>query len=255
MTYAGRLAICAATSVAGHVLLARGSANLPALVETAAPVVLRVELREPPAPEPEPEPEAPAPDKTEASTQPVHEAPARHARRATSEPAQAHAPKEATPTERPTTGDTGATPVFGISMESTSSAGSGPSLPVGNTLQARPHTHPGDSDPGAAEALTAPVPAYEVTKMPLPKGGEPEAKYTEKAREAGLEGVVIFDLVVDEHGRARDIKVVQGLGLGLTEAATREVRRMEFWPGERNGTPVPVRLRGLKIRFRLRDNE
>jgi protein TonB len=247
MTYAGRLAICAATSVAGHVLLARGSANLPALVETAAPMVLRIELREPPAPAPEPEPEAPTPDKTEATTQPVHEAPARRSRRATSEPAQANAPKEATPTERPATGDTGATPVFG--------AGSGPSLPVGNTLQARPRTRPGDSDPSALKALTAPVPAYEVTKMPLPKGGEPEAKYTEQAREAGLEGVVVFDLVVDEHGHARDIKVVQGLGLGLTEAATREVRRMEFWPGERNGTPVPVRLRGLKIRFRLRDNE
>jgi TonB family protein len=253
MTYAGRLAICAATSVAGHLLLARGSANLPARVEAAPAVVLRVELRDPPAPEPEPEPQAAAPEKAEATRQPVHEA--RRARRVTSEPAQVNPPKQATPTERPATGDTGATPVFGISMESTSSASSGPSLPVGNTLQARPRTRPGESEPGAAKGLKAPVAAYEVTKMPLPKGGGPEGKYTEEAREAGLEGVVIFDLVVDEHGRTRDIKVVQGLGLGLTEAATRQVRRMEFWPGERNGTPVPVSLRGLKIRFQLRENE
>jgi TonB family protein len=254
MTYARRLAICAAASVAGHVLLARGSAHLPARVEAAPAVVLRVELREPPAPEPEPEPEPAAPEKTEAARQPVHEAPSRRSRKATSEPVQANAPKEATPTERPATGDTGATPVFGISMESTSSAGNGPAMPVGNTLQARPRGRPGETDPSPAKALMAPVPAYEVTKMPLPKG-ECEGKYTDEAREAGLEGVVVFDLVVDEHGRARDIAVVQGLGAGLTEAAKRALQGCAFSPGERDGKSVPVRIRSFKIRFRLRDNE
>jgi TonB family protein len=52
--------------------------------------------------------------------------------------------------------------------------------------------------------------------------------YTDEAREAGLEGVVVFDLVVDERGRTRDITVVQGLGSGLTEAARRALQTCVF---------------------------
>ena len=255
MTYARRLAICAAASVAGHLLLARGSAHLPPRVEAAPAVVLRVELREPPIPEPEPESPDPETEQTAASKQPVHEAPTRRARKATSEPpVQVKAPKEATPTERPASTDTGATPVFGISMESTSSAGSGPAMPVGNTLQVHPRGRAGETEAGAIKPVMAPVPAFEVTKMPLPKG-ECEGKYTDEAREAGLEGVVIFDLVVDEHGRARDISVVQGLGAGLTDAAKHALQSCVFSPGERDGKAVPVRVRSFKIRFRLRDSE
>lgn len=252
MTYARRLVLCLMASLATHAMLARGSAHLPARVDAAPPVVLRVELHEPPAPAPEPEPPSEAAPKPE--TKAVHEAPARRTRKPSSEaPVQAQAPKQATPTERPATTDTGASPVFGIAMESTSSAGSGPSLPVGNTLHAQPQARAGEGNT-ASRPLLAPVPAYEVTKMPLPQG-DCEGKYTDEAREAGLEGVVVFDLVVDERGRVRDITVVQGLGGGLTEAAKRALQGCAFSPGERDGKPVPVRIRSFKIRFRLRDNE
>ena len=86
--------------------------------------------------------------------------------------------------------------------------------------------------------------------MPLPQG-RCFGKYTDEARAAALEGMVVLDLIVDENGRARDIKVVQGLAHGLTEAAkSRRSKECHFTPGEKDGKPVAVRMRGFKIRVR-----
>jgi TonB family protein len=249
MSYSGRLAICIAVSLGSHLWLAHESSSLPARATAPKPAVVRVTLREP-APEPEPEPE-PAP---EVKKQPVLE-PTRRVR-AAAEQSRPTPTKNITPTERPDTSNTPSdVPVFGISMESTSAAGTGPSLRVGNTLMTKPKQHE-KAPAGPAQPLSAPVPAYEVTKMPLPKGGScPAGPYTDEAREAGLEGVVILTFVVDENGRVRDIKVLQGLGMGLSEAAKRAVAACPFTPGERNGQPVPTRVPAYKVRFSLRENE
>ena len=251
MTYSARLGICAVASIASHLLLARGTASLPGRVEAAQPVVLRVEVRQAAA-EPEPEPA----ENQEPKKQPVHEAPTRRARVAM-DSARPTPTKNVTPTERPDTSDNASdTPVFGISMESTSAGGTGPSMRVGNTLQTKPRDKAGEAEGGGLRPLAAPVPAYQVTKMPLPRGGTcPPGPYTDEAREAGLEGIVILSFVVDENGRVRDIKVLQGLGLGLTEAAKRTVQACAFSPGERDGKAVPTRISSFKIRFNLRENE
>jgi TonB family protein len=121
-------------------------------------------------------------------------------------------------------------------------------MPVGNTLQTKPtHTKIAAAD---VKALAAPVQAYEVTKMPLPVG-RCTGKYTEEARQAGLEGTVILDIVVGEDGAVRDITIVQGLGQGLNDAAVRALKACQFTPGERNGKPVPVRVRRFKVHFAL----
>jgi TonB family protein len=237
-------------SLASHLLLARGTAHLPARVEAAEPVILSVNLRQA---EPEPEPEPAKPEGAEPSK--LHEVPARHARRVADTTKPIAPTKNLTPTERPADSDNASdTPVFGISMESTSAAGTGPSFRVGNTLQAKPREKEGDADGSATRRLMAPVPVYEVTKMPLPKG-ECSGRYTDEAREAGLEGLVILSFVVDERGRVRDIKVLQGLGAGLTEAAKHAVQACAFSPGERDGKPVPTRVPSYKVRFSLRENE
>ena len=249
MNYPTRLLVCAVVAVVGHLLLIRGVVHLPPQAEAARPVVVQVLLKVPP-PEPEkpPEPEA-AP---EPKTQPTHQAPAR--RRAMGEaPRRENLLKNPPPTERPATGtDTTTTPVFGISMESTSSAGTGPAMPVGNTLQ----TKQGHAKTAATavKPLAAPVQAYEVTKMPLPVG-RCTGKYTEEARQAGLEGTVILDIVVGEDGAVRDIKIVEGLAQGLNEAAVRALKACRFTPGERDGKPVPVRVRRFKVHFALSEAE
>ena len=246
MNYPARLLVCAVVAVVGHLLLIRGVVRLPAHAEAARPMVVQVLLKPPPPPEPEKpaEPEA----TSEPKTQPTHQAPAR--RRAMAEaPRRENLLKNPPPTERPATGtDTTTTPVFGISMESTSSAGAGPAMPVGNTLQTKPtHTKIAAAD---VKALAAPVQAYEVSKMPLPVG-RCTGKYTEEARQAGLEGTVILDIVVGEDGAVRDITIVQGLGQGLNDAAVRALKACQFTPGERNGKPVPVRVRRFKVHFAL----
>ena len=250
MTYAQRLGICAVASLASHFLLARGTAHLPARVEAAEPVILSVNLRQP-APEPEPEPAKPE----GAEPSKLHEVPARHARRVTDTAKPIAPTKNLTPTERPADSDNASdTPVFGISMESTSAAGTGPGFRVGNTLQTKPRGNEGDSDGGATKRLMAPVPVYEVTKMPLPIG-DCRHPYTPEATEAGIEGTVILTFVVDERGRVRDIKVLQGLGGGLTEAAKRALQACAFSPGERDGKPVPTRVPVFKVTYILRENE
>jgi protein TonB len=237
MSYAARLFVCAALSAAAHALLARGAARLPELVRPARPEVVQVRLVPPPAPPPGPEPAPPV----------VAEAPAPRTHVAPVRPATSRALKLATPTERPQPVPATATPVFGVAMESTSQAGDGPSVPVGNTLEdpaATPHAA------RASSGALAPVSPDEVTRMPMPDG-RCSGGYTEAARRAGLEGTVVLDLVVAPDGSTHDITVVQGLGGGLTEAAIAAVSACRFRAGERAGTPVAVRVRGFKIHFFL----
>jgi TonB family protein len=249
MNYSTRLLVCAVVALLGHWLLIRGVVHLPPQPEVVPSVVVQVVLKAPP-----PEPEKPAePEATpEPQTQPAHQPPRRRAM--TDAPRRENLPKPTPPTERPATGtDTTTTPVFGISMESTSSAGTGVAMPVGNTLQTKP-TH-AKVAAGEVKPLAAPVAAYEVTKMPLPIGTCKGDYYTEEAKQAGLEGTVILDFVVGEDGWVRDIKIVQGLGLGLSEAAVRAVKVCRFTPGEKNGKLVPVRVSRFKYRFALADAE
>jgi protein TonB len=125
-------------------------------------------------------------------------------------------------------------------------------MPIGNSP--RPAVRPDVRPAEAAKPLAEPVASYEVTVMPLPQG-RCAGKYTDEALRAAVEGTVVLDLIVDEKGRARDIKVVSGLGHGLTEAAVAAVKECRFSPGEKEGTAVPVRVRGFKIRFVLPGDE
>ena len=243
-----RLAVCAVISVAGHFVLARGLDHLPRQADTPPPPqIVQVQVIQPAVPEPPPEPvKPPDPPTPEPAKPQVHERPRAH------EPASVK--HDATPVDTPpvdhpsTTTETTQTPVFGVTMESTSRAGTGPAMPVGNTTR----TAPTNTDPGPVRPLAPPVAAVEVTRMPLPQG-RCAGKYTDEARAAAVEGVVVLDLIVDEHGRARDITVVEGLPHGLTQAAIAALTACSFTPGEKAGQPVPVRVRGFKIRFLMQD--
>ncbi len=72
-----------------------------------------------------------------------------------------------------------------------------------------------------------------------------------KSREAKLQGAVLLWCIVDEKGRAREIRVVEGLSMGLDEAAVRAVRRWRFRPASRKGKPVPVFM-NIEVNFRLK---
>jgi periplasmic protein TonB len=244
-----RLAICAVASVGAHLALGRALDALPPRPAAPERRIVTVRVIEPPAPAPEPEPvkpPEPAPAPPPPPVKIVHEPPRP---RDTAPVKRAATPVDTPPVDHPpATTDTTTTPVFGVTMDSTSQAGSGPAMPVGNT------THAAPTATGAApvKPLAQPVAAVEVTKMPLPLGACP-GKYTDEALTAAVEGVVVFDVTIDEHGRARDFTMIAGLPHGLTQAAIAAVSACRFSPGERDGQPVPVRVRGYKVRFLLPD--
>lgn len=245
-----RLLVCAVISVVAHVAVERWLQRLPPGAEFATPRKVEIRVLMPPPPDPTPEPPKPAePPPAQPPPRVVHE----RVRKPVVAEQQAETPKstEAPPPDHPPiTTDTSATPVFGVTMESTSQAGTGPAMPVGNTVRPRPGQQPVADAP--VKALAAPVAAYQVTKMPLPEG-RCTAKYTEEAREAADEGTVILDLIVGEDGRTREITVVQGLPHGLDKAAIAALKSCRFTPGEKDGRPVPVRVRGFKVSFYLQD--
>jgi protein TonB len=61
-----------------------------------------------------------------------------------------------------------------------------------------------------------------------------------QARVARVEGEVKLEAVIRGDGTVGDIRVVQGLRLGCTEAAIEALKRWRFRPGERNGVSVDV---------------
>jgi TonB family protein len=69
---------------------------------------------------------------------------------------------------------------------------------------------------------------------------KPEPKYSDDARRARLSGEVIVQLVIDQNGRPRDMRIVRSLGLGLDEEALKCVGKWRFKPGTKDGKPVAV---------------
>ena len=57
-------------------------------------------------------------------------------------------------------------------------------------------------------------------------------------------------MTVDPNGAVVAVDVIKGLSLGLTEAATKAVRKWEFSPATEGGTPIEGELT-VAVSFRL----
>ena len=80
---------------------------------------------------------------------------------------------------------------------------------------------------------------------------KPQPRYTESARKAGRQGVVILQATIDRSGAVADLRLVKSLGLGLDEEALTAVRQWRFTPATLQGRPVPVFFQ-LTVRFTIR---
>ena len=83
------------------------------------------------------------------------------------------------------------------------------------------------------------------------RGLQERVEYPEDARQAGIQGQVVVQFVVDEGGKVRDVTVLRSPDLALSAAALRAVRRSRFKPGTVGGEPVRVRF-AVPVTFRLR---
>jgi protein TonB len=88
--------------------------------------------------------------------------------------------------------------------------------------------------------VKAPVPIYQ----PLPA-------YTEDARKARAEGIVLIQAIIRRDGSVDSFKVLRGLGYGLDESAINTIAtKWRFKPGTLNGAPVDVQA-NIEVSFRL----
>jgi periplasmic protein TonB len=79
----------------------------------------------------------------------------------------------------------------------------------------------------------------------------PDPKYSEEARKAKYQGTVVLQAVITPDGRATEIQVVKGPGLGLEEKAVEAVKQWRFKPAlGPGGKPVPV-IVPIEVTFRL----
>ena len=94
-----------------------------------------------------------------------------------------------------------------------------------------------DKGPRLGGFTSNPVRVAGITQQPkLLHADEPE--YSEAARKARYQGTVILAIDVDTSGRATNIRVTHGLGLGLDEKAIDAVKKWVFRPAMAAGRPV-----------------
>lgn len=80
---------------------------------------------------------------------------------------------------------------------------------------------------------------------------EVKADYTEEARQRGISGEVLLEIVVRRDGLVGETRVVKGLGYGLNERAVEAVRQWRFSPAVRQGSAVDVIVE-VSVEFKVR---
>ena len=78
----------------------------------------------------------------------------------------------------------------------------------------------------------------------------PDPEYTDPARNAKLEGSIVFEMVVTPDGKAGDLALLQPLGLGLDDQAAASLSTWRFNPATKNGQPLAVKI-GVSVSFHL----
>lgn len=214
----------------------------------APPPPVEFELREPPPPPPPevaPEPPPPPPRAVEVPRpkpvmmkrvvvpEPPPEAPP---------PPPNQQPRADRPLEAP--------PVFGVTMDSTVSGGSGIAVAVGNTLMAKPSaTSRGPAAPQAyssgppADVFRPVADAYIATQAKVLHAEDSAEYYPPDALALGLEGAVTLSVGINERGTVVEVRVLKRAGHKFDEAATSALRKFRFAPARTSdGRAVPTRI-------------
>jgi protein TonB len=79
----------------------------------------------------------------------------------------------------------------------------------------------------------------------------PNPQYTDEARESKVQGTVMLEVLVGADGRAAEIRVSKGMGMGLDERAVQSVRAWHFNPARDGGHRAVAAWVTVEAVFRL----
>ncbi len=77
-----------------------------------------------------------------------------------------------------------------------------------------------------------------------------DPEFSDEARRAKYQGVVLIALIVDAQGNPQGVHVARALGMGLDEKAMEAVRQFKFRPAMKEGKPVAC-YATVEVNFRL----
>jgi TonB family protein len=120
---------------------------------------------------------------------------------------------------------------FGDQVAAGSSGGNGP-----RSLQQGGFGDEQAAAPGMRQASNKTSDSYKPMELLF----VPKPQYTDEARAKKVEGDVVIQVTFSAAGDVRVIKVVQGLGYGLDEAAESAARQIRFTPAQKDGQAVDV---------------
>jgi protein TonB len=237
---AARASAALAVSLAAHAALV-GLAILGARAPArAVPATVPIEFIEALPPEPTPTPVAPpaTPSAPVVAVRTVHRPVPRQPEPPSIPSDPVDVPPEPTPPlpEPPRR-------VVGLSLESTTTAGSGPAYATGNTRM-------GQTDATAVDPSEVhPAPS---SLMPPRRSEETEPEYPPELRAAGVEGDVGLEAQIDAEGQVIEVTVVRPAERpAFDRAAVDAAKRSHYEPAQLNGVAVPYIIR-FTVRFRLR---
>jgi len=94
----------------------------------------------------------------------------------------------------------------------------------------------------------------EVDKMPTPEKGiysiAENVKYPKTAKEAGVEGKVFVQAIIDETGKIVKTEIVRSVSKECDMAAVEAIKKTKWLPAEKDGKAVSAEVR-IPIQFKL----
>lgn len=125
-----------------------------------------------------------------------------------------------------------------------------PPPPAPTTPAEPPPPPPPSPEPSEPEVFEV------VEQAPVLIGGieglRERVEYPDMARQAGVEGTVYVQFIVDEKGRVLNPVAIRSPNELLSRAAVEAVQTSEFVPGMQRGIPVRVRFT-VPVKFQLRE--
>jgi periplasmic protein TonB len=225
----------------------------------------RIEVRQRPHQPPPESPQAQAPEPAAQARTEIAETQPEPRPRPRPQPTTAPPPSEPPPKKPPPR-------VVGLSLDSTTQGGGGPSFAVGNSRlgqtaarAADPNTvQPGGTGPATAEPTAPPAgPNQVATHIPtaagnvvLPKRQTPAAlPYPDTLKRQGIAADVTVIVKLDPSGKVKSVTIAKSSGYLEFDAVARQAAMNEqFAPATRDGQPIPYTL-SFTYRFRLEEEQ